>query len=324
LAVKVVAVDPNPLAVGLYWADAAHLVPLANSPDYLPALRTILDRERPDAVFIGTDVELSILASCRRLLEMEHATRVIVSSPSVVAIADNKWLTYEFLKRHGFDYPRSCLPGGEEQLIEEVGFPLVVKPRIGARSVGVHIVRDRNRLRAALAAETAPIIQECVGSDDAEFTAGTLTFDNACVSIVMRRELRDGNTYRAYAEEFPELNRIVQAMARSLQPFGPANFQFRLDGDRVKVFEINARFSGTTPLRAQAGFDEVEMTLRHLLLGVPLSQPLIRPLILLRHWSETVLKPSDCLGSTEASRLLRPRSTPSIPSEPAKRPESLL
>ncbi len=52
------------------------------------------------------------------------------------------------------------------------------------------------------------------------------------------------------------------------------NFQFRLDRDgRPRPFEINARFSGTTPLRALAGFNEVEMALRHVLLGEPVVQP---------------------------------------------------
>src|SRR5207253_6335302 len=125
--------------------------------------------------------------------------------------------------------------------------------------------------------------------------------DDACISIVMRRELRDGNTYRAFADELPDLNQTVKAMAQALQPYGPANFQFRLDGGRVKVFEINARFSGTTPLRAHAGFDEVEMTLRHLILGESLRQPRIRPLILLRHWSETVVEPCDCVVPARAS-----------------------
>src|SRR5262249_33737071 len=155
--------------------------------------------------------------------------------------------------------PRSCLPGGEGQLIEEVGFPLVVKPRRGARSVGVRIVHSRAELERALEGQANVIIQECVGTPDEEYTAGTLTFDGRCnASIVMRRELRDGNTYRAFADQYPELNRAVRVLAERLGPEGPANFQFRLDRDRAKVFEINARFSGTTPLRALVGFNEVE------------------------------------------------------------------
>src|SRR3546814_995014 len=76
----------------------------------------------------------------------------------------------------------------------------------------------------------------------------------------MRRDLRDGNTYRAYVADYPELNDQVRMLGRALQPHGPANFQFRTDADGTPcVFEINARFSGTTPLRAMAGFNEVEM-----------------------------------------------------------------
>jgi carbamoyl-phosphate synthase large subunit len=303
LAAQIVAVDPSPLAAGLYWADAAHLVPLASSRNYLPALRAVLDRERPDAVLIGTDAELTVLAACRDELEAEYQTHVVVSNPRVVAIADDKWLTNLFLKAHGFDYPRSCLPGGEESLIEEVGFPLVVKPRRGARSIGLNLVHDRAALKTTLAAVPNAIVQECVGTADVEFTAGTLSFAKECISIVMRRELRDGNTYRAFAEEYAELNQTVRAMANALQPIGPANFQFRLEGGHVKVFEINARFSGTTPLRDHAGFNEVEMTLRHVLLGEALSQPIIRPVVILRHWSETVVDPAELVES-DAENLL--------------------
>ena len=41
-------------------------------------------------------------------------------------------------------------------------------------------------------------------------------------------------------------------------PYGPCNFQFRLDSFGIpRVFEINARFSGTTYMRTLSGFDEV-------------------------------------------------------------------
>jgi carbamoyl-phosphate synthase large subunit len=108
----------------------------------------------------------------------------------------------------------------------------------------------------------------------------------------MRRELRDGNTYRAYTGSYPELDRMMLEVAKRLKPYGPVNFQFRCDRAGVpKIFEINARFSGTTPLRARAGFDEVEMALRLLQLGERDFNPQIRPLVFLRHWSETIITP---------------------------------
>jgi carbamoyl-phosphate synthase large subunit len=209
----------------------------------------------------------------------------------VVSIADDKYETARFFRESGFAHPDSVLPEDVDALIERVGFPLVVKPRVGARSVGVHVVQDRDELRTALAPGGRLVVQECVATARDEYTAGTLTFGGRCVaSIVMRRDLRDGNTYRAYVDHFPELNRSVCAMADRLGAYGPANFQFRLDGDQIKVFEINARFSGTTPLRMRAGFNEVEMVLRHVVLGEPIAQPPISPMKILRHWSETVVR----------------------------------
>jgi len=294
---RIVSVDPSPLAAGLYWSDGGHLLPMANDPAYLDRFREILDDERPDAVLVGTDVELAVLAANRDRLEAEFDTHVVVSRPEVVAIADDKYLTARFLKEHGFGHSASALPGEEEALIEQVGFPLVVKPRVGARSVGVSVVRDREALARALETATGPpVIQECVSTADREFTAGLIVFEGACnASIVMRRDLRDGNTYRAWVEAFPELNEQLREMAGKLGPHGPVNFQFRLDGDRIKVFEINARFSGTTPLRAHAGFDEVEMVLRHVVHGEPVVQPEIEPMTILRHWSETVVRPGELL-----------------------------
>jgi carbamoyl-phosphate synthase large subunit len=294
LDVEVIAADPSELSAGLYWVARRYKIPLAKDPSYLERIDALLARERPDAVLVGTDVELPILAQHRDALEGAHGTHVVVSSPRVVAIADDKYETYRFFRELGMDCPDSALPGDEEALIARVGFPLVVKPRIGARSVGVYHVRDRDELARALATDERVVIQECVATDRDEYTAGTLCFDGRCAaSIVMRRDLRDGNTYRAYVDRYPELNTIVHAMAEKLGSFGPANFQFRLDRGRVKVFEINARFSGTTPLRMRAGFNEVELVLRRVVLGEPVEQPPIVPMTILRYWSETVVLPGE-------------------------------
>jgi carbamoyl-phosphate synthase large subunit len=293
LNTEIVSVDPNPYSAGLYWVDSCHLVPKADDPGYLDRITELLALEKPHAICVGTDVELAIFAEHRSMIERDFGTHVLVSDPRVVAIADDKYLTYQFMKNHGFDYPVSCLPGEEDVLLEKVGFPLIVKPRVGARSVGVGIVRNREELRRAVAVPGV-VIQECVGRVEDEYTASAIVFeDEPIATIVMRRDLRDGNTYRAYVEDFPGLNESVRRFGAALQPYGPANFQFRLDAaGKPKVFEINARFSGTTPLRARAGFNEVEICLRHILFGSPIVQPKIQSMIILRHWEETVVTSS--------------------------------
>lgn len=298
---EIVAVDPSPLSAGLYWCDRSYTVPMAASPDYLDAMERLLEKERPDAVLLGTDVELAIFAEHRERLEAAYRTHIVVSSPEVIEIADDKWLTASFLRDHGLAFPDSCLAGDEEALLARVGFPLVVKPRRGARSFGVSVVHDQAALERAVSEGTDVVIQECVGGDDAEYTAGVLCFDGRCeASIVMRRDLKDGNTYRAFVEPYPELNAYVRAVADVLKPHGPANFQFRIGEDGPKIFEINARYSGTTPLRARVGFNEVEMVLHRLLEGETIRQPVVEPAVILRHWSETVI------GREQAERVAAP------------------
>lgn len=288
----IICADPVEYSAGLYWGDRGYRTPFANQHGYIARIEEILTIEKPDALLLGSDIELTKMAAERARLEETYGTRVIVSSSRVVAIADDKYLTFQFLKEAGVDYPDSCLPGQEGALIARVGFPLIVKPRIGARSVGVSVVRNAKELDAALAGRPDLIIQECVGNGDAEYTASALVFDNVChASIVMRRELRDGNTYRAFSGQYPKLNLLVRRLGEMLGPYGPANFQFRVDDKgRAKVFEINSRFSGTTPLRALVGFNEVEMCLRHVLYGEPIVQPVVEDVAICRYWSETVVR----------------------------------
>jgi carbamoyl-phosphate synthase large subunit len=294
----VICADPVDYSAGLFWGDRAYRTPFASQDGYIARIEEILAAEKPDALLLGSDIELPKMAAVRERLEQAHGTHIVVSSPRVVEIANDKYLTYQFLKDSGFDYPDSCLPGQEDELIARVGFPLVVKPRVGARSVGMSVVRDHAGLASALNDRPDMVIQECVGDSDSEYTASALVFGGEChASIVMRRELRDGNTYRAFTGQYPELNRLVRRLGAALGSHGPVNFQFRLDGEgRAKVFEINGRFSGTTPLRALAGFNEVEMCMRHVLYGEPVVQPPVEDLAICRHWSETVVRPNQLAG----------------------------
>lgn len=294
LPISLLALDPSPLSAGLYWGGTAYRLPFASAPDYLPAIERLLQRERPHALLVGTDVELVVLAQAREHLEAKYQVQVLVSSPEVVAIADDKYRTAGFMAAQGFDAPASALgsdAAAVRELVASLGFPLIVKPCVGARSVGVHKVTNEQELAEALARVAGSVVQECIGGDSQEYTASGLYFDGRCDAvIVMRRDLRDGNTYRAFVDQDPMLREQVRRWTVALKPHGPANFQFRIDAQgRPKVFEINGRFSGTTPLRALAGFNEVEICLRRLLLSEPVTQPPIKPIIVLRHWHETLI-----------------------------------
>ena len=152
---------------------------------------------------------------------------------------------------------------------DNLPFPLIVKPRDGARSKGVLRVDSPAQLTQALSTTDFPVVQECIGSIQDEYTAGTITFGGKCFgSILMKRTLRDGNTWTAQVVNDISLQHTISSIAEVLNPSGPCNFQFRLDqSGNPRIFEINARFSGTTYMRTLAGFDEVSLCILHELYG---------------------------------------------------------
>ncbi|WP_428630655.1 ATP-grasp domain-containing protein [Sphingopyxis sp.] len=304
LPCEILSLDPNPLSAGLYWTDRSMLIPMASDPSYASVIEQILRLESPDAVLVGTDVELDIFAKHRHAWESKFGTKILVSDENVVEIADDKFATVEFLERHGLSHPQSVR--GEDdhalaQLIEDVGFPLIVKPRRGARAVGVSMVHDVAQLTNALAGRSNLIVQQMAGEEDQEFTAGVVYFDGAVqASIILRRDLRDGNTYRAYSGDFSAYREYVHDIASALKPHGPANFQFRVDGKGVpRLFEINARFSGTTPMRAIFGFNEVDLCLRKLLLNEDVVEPKIREGTVVRFLEEQFIDERKIPWATE-------------------------
>jgi carbamoyl-phosphate synthase large subunit len=61
----------------------------------------------------------------------------------------------------------------------------------------------------------------------------------------------------------------------------------RIHEGRPTCFELNVRFSGTTPIRAHLGFNEVDAALRHFVLGEPVPElPRVESGTALRFWDE--------------------------------------
>ncbi|MBI1945854.1 MAG: ATP-grasp domain-containing protein [Deltaproteobacteria bacterium] len=287
LDISVIAADMSPWAAGLYAGDVARLIPRASAPDYVDALVRLCREERIDYYLPGTDVELSVCADNAARIEAECGAHVVIASPEAVRVADDKRETARFLERHGLAFPRTLLR--DEWQAGALAFPLVVKPRIGCRSIGLEIVRDQAQLARALARSDEIVLQEHLGSDDSEFTCTVVMCRGEASSVgILQRWLRAGDTYRVVPLRDERIEQYVLAAARALGTNGSCNFQLRLDDGQPKLFEINARFSGTTPLCAELGFNPVESYLkRHR--GMSYGGALRTDAVVLRHWAELVV-----------------------------------
>lgn len=269
---RVVAACVSAKSAGLYVAERALISPLADAPEFVEWVIETAAREQAVAILSGTEPVLSALAPHAEHIRACSEAVVVVSPPEVLAIGADKLVTARWLEQNGLPAPRSVSAddaGGLATLIEGCGWPLIAKPRAGKGGVGVSLLASPDDL-ACIDRPSEMVVQEHLGDAGNEFTIGCVSDRDGVLraAMVLRRELGHGTTMRAEAGRFPEVLAAASEVVSQLRSVGPCNVQMRLRADGTPVaFELNVRFSGTTPIRARMGFAEVDAVIRNLAFG---------------------------------------------------------
>lgn len=312
---RVIGADIAPMKMGLYTVDRACLAPWAHEPRFVDWLINICLKENVHAVLSGAEPVLPVLAEHAEEVRRRTGAVCIVSAPATLAIGDDKLLTSQWLEQHGFACPAYAVSEDRRALAAlaaDHGFPLVAKPRRGGGCRGlIHLVDSADL--DYIARKQNYIVQQHVGDPASEFTAGCFSDRDGQVrgAIVMRRELHEGTTISAQAGGFPAIREEAIRIAEALRPMGPCNIQFRTVDDRPVCLEINVRFSGTTPVRARWGFNEVEEAIRHYVLGQPARDlPIVTQGLMVRYWNELYINPDAYVAISESGLIDNPRKFP--------------
>ena len=307
---RVVAADMSAQAAGLYRSDLGLLVPPASSQDYIDMIIRICTEQNIKAIFVGSDEELMPISGERKLIESKTGAFPITNPTTVLSTALDKWKTFEFLDKNNLPCAKSSLPENQEELIQEFGFPLVVKPRQGHGSLHIYVVNNKDEIKDAVAAIQQagwlPVVQEYLEGEDTEFTSG-VTVDKsgkyAMSSISIRRTLKGGQTYKAFIDDFKDIRKSAEETALKLGGIGPINVQSRLIKGESKIFEINPRFSATCPLRAIAGVNEPDIIFRNTVLGEDIKIENYQKFVCLRYWNELYVPYSNYQEMSNTKRI---------------------
>lgn len=279
---RVIGVDADPYASGLYRADAGYRVPYAGEEGYVDRLVEIAEKEDVDILIPGSDPEVLEISRNKDWIQEEAGIEVLVSPEESVLIGFDKWRTYEYLSRNGFPTPKTVLPGDVEGLVEEKGFPLVVKPRRGSASRGLFIVTDREDLDHALERSEDVVVQEYLvpenWGDDLdrsdlerqvdEYSTETIVSKEGEVvhSLSNWRKMDKGVPSVAVVGDNPMVRGECEEVVSDLDVVGPVNLQARVTSEGVLFFELNTRFTGSTAVRCVAGFNGPHTMIRNLVL----------------------------------------------------------
>jgi carbamoyl-phosphate synthase large subunit len=255
LDLTVIATDLEPaMSAACQVADHSYATPRCTTPECLERLLEICAADAVDLLVPTIDTELDPLAGAAARFRA-LGTEVSIAAPTVVALCRDKLQTAAFLAYHGIPVPRS---GPLDEALAEPRrwrWPLIVRPRGGSSSIGIHQVAGPAEL-AALRLPASYFAQELVRGE--EYTVN-LFFDRAgalrCAIPHLRCEIRHGEVAKGITRRHPRLEQIAWQLGRALHGArGALCFQAIVDaGGEPAVFEINGRFGGGYPLAHQAG-----------------------------------------------------------------------
>ena len=297
LPVRLVGIDASATSFALFDCDARARLPRCDDPRFLDAVRAICQREHVDVVLPTLDVELPIWAQAARALRDELGVRVVIDAPETIALARDKRRSTATVARAGVAVP-ACYEGAA---VAHARLPLVVKPTVGAGSVGVSFVRTAEALLPALAAAgPAPYVQELV--EGVEHTVDlVIDADGHVLASAprVRVEVRAGQSYKGRTVDAPHVEDAARRAASALGLRAQANVQILATSDGRAVFvEANPKFAAAMGLTIGAGLD-VPLLYVQLALGIPVrpEQLVRRPDVwMLRAWEERYVDAATLAG----------------------------
>lgn len=252
IPIKIIGVDVDPLASGLYLSDKMYLVPMASDPEYLPTILDICDKEQIDLVIPVYSTETPVYSLHNKEFESRNIGLIVPSYLSVLTCID-KLRFYEFVSSIGLPTPITYIPADKDKL---QNYPLFIKPRKGSAAKDALKIIDKEQLAFQLSRNVSFIIQEYV--EGQEYTIDILCdFNSQLLAFVIRERLaiKRGLAVKCRTVRIDNIEPLIRELVKRLGIVGPANIQVIITPqDEIKIIEINPRFaSGGLPLSIKAG-----------------------------------------------------------------------
>ncbi|HEX5110079.1 MAG TPA: carbamoyl-phosphate synthase large subunit [Vicinamibacterales bacterium] len=292
---EVVLVNSNPATIMTdpEMADRTYVEPL--TPEFVEA---IIEKERPDAVLptVGgqTALNLAVALHERGALE-KHGVKLIGASVEAIRVAEDRLLFRDAMKEIGVDVPRSGVAKSLEEalvLVEETGFPAIIRPSFTMGGVGGGIAYNIEEFRelAARGLNLSPVheilVEESViGWKEFELEVMRDVADNFVVICSIENVdpmgVHTGDSITvapALTLTDKEYQRLRDAARRIIRRVGVetggSNIQFAVnpaDG-RIVAIEMNPRVSRSSALASKATGFPIAKIAAKLALGYHLDE----------------------------------------------------
>ncbi|MGE0593521.1 MAG: carbamoyl-phosphate synthase large subunit [Vicinamibacterales bacterium] len=292
---EVILVNSNPATIMTdpELADRTYVEPL--TPEMLEA---IIEKERPDAVLptVGgqTALNLAVALAERGVLE-KYGVKLIGASIEAIKVAEDRLLFRDAMKGIDVAVPHSGVAKTLEEalaLVEEVGFPAIIRPSFTLGGVGGGIAYNIDEFRevAGRGLELSPVheilVEESViGWKEFELEVMRDVADNFVVICSIENidpmGVHTGDSITVAPaltltdKEYQRMRDIARRIIRRVGvETGGSNIQFAINPDdgRIVAIEMNPRVSRSSALASKATGFPIAKIAAKLALGYHLDE----------------------------------------------------
>lgn len=273
-----------------FRCDTVYHVNKTDSCNFEKDFITIIEKENPDFILPGRDVDCIFLSDIKSKYPEIFGTKIPFGSSFIPRIMLDKHKSFLFCKKNQLPFADTFLYKNKNSIeglntfIEKHGYPLVVKPREGFGSQGVYFVLNKEQVKEATKDDDV-LFQEYLGDpkeifkyknafkrgiplffqvpEEKHYAAQTIIRPDGSFSEVFFTI----NTMVFGKNEYIEqlFNKDIEEMTYKFAKvfykngwYGPLNIQMKRDQKgNFKVIELSSRHTGSTSARALLGFDEI-------------------------------------------------------------------
>lgn len=267
---EIMVSDSYPLAPVLYENCRSFLIPSVTSPNYKKAILNLCLEEKVSGILSLLDPDLSLLAEMKDEL-LANGIKPFISQEEIVKATFDKWSMYQLLKTEQIPTIKSWI--SEQEFLAELQagtakFPLMVKPRQGSGSRGLHYVTSRQDLHSVLENADEPMLIQAwiegreLGADlYFDFFSGNLVE----YFIKQKLKMRAGETDKSVSFYDEKAEKLLFKLAAAYAFCGTIDVDlFITEDNEYLVSEINPRFGGGYPHAYACGADFPRWILKNL------------------------------------------------------------
>ncbi len=272
---KVILINSNPATIMTdpEFADKTYIEPIEKE-----IVKKIIDKEKPDAILptMGGQTALNIIRELNKENYFKNCSiKILGASPRSIDVAEDRKLFAEAMSEIGLETPFSIIVDDKSDLnkiINEVSFPLILRPFYTLGGTGGGIVNDKDEFISKVknAIDLSPVSktlveESLIGWKEFEFEVVRDNLDNSIIVCSIENldpmGVHTGDSITIAPaltltdKEYQKLRNQSIAILRKIGvETGGSNVQFAVNPEngRILIIEMNPRVSRSSALASKA------------------------------------------------------------------------